>query len=447
MPYPRAPYFKSAFVLAWILVLAGPNLALASPKSAAASNDSLPLPPYPPPPTVRGTLTLDQAVQLALHYNPDLAAAAWHARGAAQHVRDQSRPLNPTLEGTEENFGGDLGGRIAESTISATQMLELGGERGARKRVATEEMRVAEAELQIREREVVVEAGEAFLKAWLLEQRIENLVRAEKIAEATISDARERTRIGAAPPVEGLRAQTVLAQRTIDRRGAEAELAAARRELALEWGATEAEFDSLALPPADIPPIPPPDSLLIDLERHPERLRAAAATAVEEARVHGARAARVPDLSLHGGVRRLQEVGGTGFVAGVSFELPLWNTGGSFLRSAEAERSAATSREQLVRRRLEQQLKTAYDSLMAAKDAEEMARSRLLPAARQALAELQKGYRAGRFTYLDQLDGQRAALDAELTAAGTIRQTWSARLALEQLLGLTLEEAAARRER
>jgi len=390
-------------------------------------------------------LTLSQALQRALSQNPGLAGAASHVRSAALHTRDESRPPNPTLDVTEENFGGDLGGHLLESTISASQMLELGGDRGARAHVARGLEHVAQAELSGRQREVVWETAEAFLRAWSLERRLERLRRSEEIAEAAISGARERTRIGAAPPVEGLRAEGVLAERAIERRGLEAEVSAARRDLALEWGSSTADFDSLVLPPAEVPPLPPPDSLIADLERHPDRLRAAAETEVEAARVREARAMRIPDLTLQGGVRRLEEISGTGFVAGVSLPIPLWNRGGSLVASAAAERSSAEARQREVERRLEGDLRSAYDSLFAARDREEIVRTRLLPASRDALAQLQKGYRAGRFTYLDQLDGQRAALEAELTAIGAERDLWIARFTLERLIGRSLDEVAGGR--
>ncbi len=401
--------------------------------------DSLLRPPGQPP-RLQGPLTLDQALRLALRFNPGLVESAWHARGAGERVRDQSRPPNPTVDVTEENFGGSLGGDLSETTVSASQTLELGGARGARARVAKGLERLALAELDSRQREVIFATGEAFLEAWWLEKRLENLVRSEQIAATAISAANERTRIGAAPPVEGLRAQGVLAEREVERRGAEVEWGEARRRLALEWGAAEADFDSLLLPPPTVPSLPPPEDLLADLEQHPDRLQAAAETAVEAARIREARAARVPDVSLQLGVRHLEETDEDGLVAGLSLPIPLWNTHGALVRAAQAEHHAATLHEQAVRLRLELELRNAHGRLLAARDRYEAARTRAQPAASAALAQLQRGYRAGRFTYLDQLEGQRAAVEAELLGFQTAREVWGARFSLERLLGRTLEE-------
>ena len=345
---------------------------------------------------------------------------------------------HPTLEVTVENFGLDVGDERRESTLSASQQV-IG--HAASGRVARAEAEAATAEWTAQQREIAAETAEAFLNAWWLERRLEYLARAEHVAEATVAGARERTRIGAAPPVDGRRAEAVLAERMIDRRAVRAELDAARRALALEWGGTRAEFDSLVLPPPSVPELPPPDALMAYLRQNPERLQAAAETAVEIARVREARSL-TPELTLSFGARRLEEVRGYGWVAGASAPLPIFSRRASNIRAAEAERYAATARERAVERRLVRELASAYDSLIAARDKEEIVRTRLLPAAREALGELQHGYRAGRFTYLDQLEGQRAALDAEATEVQLLRDIWSARFTLERLLGQTLEAVA-----
>lgn len=395
-----------------------------------------------PAPAPAGTLTLDQALLLALRFHPALQESTWLARAASERVREAGRVPNPTLDVTLENFGGGLGTNRRETTISATQLLEWGGRRGARVGVARGEALLANTELGARRREILAATGEAFLDAWWLQERLGRLRRFEHIAATTISAANERTRAGAAPAVEGLRAEGVLAQRTVERLALEAELAEARRRLALQWSAAEVSFDSLALPDPEIPALPPAAALLADLDRHPERLSAAAEVALQNARVREARAARIPDLALTGGLRRLEEVNATGFVTGVSLELPLWNRHGAALRAAEAERSAAQAHERGVRLRLEQELAGAWGRLQAAKQRFAEVRTRMEPAAHDALAQLQRGYLSGRFTYLDQLEGQRAAVEAELLELETEHDAWSARLELERLLGRTLEDVA-----
>jgi cobalt-zinc-cadmium efflux system outer membrane protein len=160
---------------------------------------------------------------------------------------------------------------------------------------------------------------------------------------------------------------------------------------------------------------------------------------LQSERVRAARAERLPDVTVSGGLRHLAEVNATGFLAGVSLPLPLFNRHGALVQAAQSELDAARAREEGTRLRLQGELADARDRLLAARDRWDAVRLRMQPAAREALEQLRHGYQAGRFTYLDQLEGQRAALDADLLELETIRDTWSARLELERLLGRTLE--------
>jgi cobalt-zinc-cadmium efflux system outer membrane protein len=398
------------------------------------------------PPAVPASLTLEDALRLVLRRNPSLASSAWRARAAKARVKDESRRPNPALDAAEENVGGGLGTHIGETTISLSQSLDLGGDRRARTAVAGGLERLAANEFDSNEREVIALTTEVFLDAWWLERRLSRLKAAEEIGAAAVAAAGERIRVGAAPPLERIRAEGSLAERGAERRQTEAELADARRRLALQWGAAEAAFDSLVLAPPEVPALPPAEVLIARLDAHPERRLAAAEVAVEEARLGEARAARVPDLDAHAGVRRLAEFGENGFIAGVSMPIPLWNPRRGAVEAADAERRAASSHERAVAGRLEQELRGAYDRLIAARDAYQAAHDRVAPLARAALGELEAGYRSGRFSYLDHLEGQRAALDADLLVLKTAHDTWSARFELERLLGQSLDTIAAPKE-
>jgi hypothetical protein len=169
--YPRAPHRRAiqlaSMFVAWV--------ATATPVHSEPSPE-IPTPPVTPAeaPTPRGTLDLDTAIKLALEHNPSLAAAAWHARSAALNTRSESKVPNLSLDLTEENFGWDLGSSHRETTISASQTLELGGDRGSRRKIALGQEQVAAAEWTSRQRDVIAETSSAFLDAWWLERRIRN---------------------------------------------------------------------------------------------------------------------------------------------------------------------------------------------------------------------------------------------------------------------------------
>jgi outer membrane protein, heavy metal efflux system len=374
-----------------------------------------------------GPLGLDQALRLALERNAGLIARAAALRSELEQARNEAALSNPTVEFTDENFGGGVS-QLEERTLSVSQPLPLLSRIGKRKGVVNALERLARVDQDAARRELALATSDAFLEAWWLQERLVLLRRSEQVSRSAIGAAEERTRMGAAPVVEALRARAATAERQIERRRAEADLDIARADLAVLWGDTLATFDSLFLQtPAEPPRL---DTLIVSIDQRPELRRARAETQVAEARWHAARAERFPELSLMGGVRHLEEVGETGFLAGVSATLPIF-TGGGAVRAAEAEYRATQTREALLRRGLTQRITVYYRRLIAAQENYETAGKDGEPAAREALQNLSEGYRAGRFTYLDYIEGQRAALDAQLSTLDALKEYWGARVSLE----------------
>ena len=420
---------------AWVFACA----ALARPSVAATPGDAHVLaqtvaPPDSAAPAIHGPLTLERALRLALEHHPNLTERTWATRAEVARARDEARAPNPTLEASYENFGGSMPPVLGEKTLSLAQPLDFLGRRRGLRDVAKALDREGTATIEATRREILRQTAVAFLDSWQLEQRVDLLQRAEANSQAAIDAARERTRIGAAPITEALRAESEWAQRGIERRRSQADLASARRLLALQWGAHEATFDSLIL---DLPSALPDSGRWGGaLANQPEMREARAQSAVAAARVRAAKAGRIPELTALAGVRHLAEGSVTGWIASLSAPIPLWNRQESAIAAAEAEQKAAQAHETLVQLELEQRLGEVQDRAEAARTAYDLARNRAEPAAREALTQLESGYRRGRFTYLDILEGRRTLLDIQLAELEAQRDYWAARLELQSWIGL-----------
>jgi cobalt-zinc-cadmium efflux system outer membrane protein len=393
-----------------------------------------------PVPQPTGALTLDQTLALAAGHHPRLRGAAWRLHAATARRAGAGRMRNPTASFDVENFGGDAGNDFYEATAALGQTIELGGDRRARAGVAEAVERVAWTEVSAEERAVLAEVAERYLRTWELQQRVHQLTEAERLAERSIAAAAERFRAGAGPAVEQTRAEALQAQRRSERIRAVGELAASRQRLAALWGATEVHFDSLALVVPGRVELPPPADLYALLDAHPRQQSAAAGIGFEEARVREARAARVPDLDLSGGVRRLGAGEATTFVVGASIPLPLWNPQRGGVDAAEAERQSASARAQDVALELRGSLRAALEHYQSAQESYELVAGTLVPKSEEVVRQLTAGYRSGRSSSLEYLEGQRSLLDAELQRIDAAADSWRARLALERLLGRSVEE-------
>jgi len=393
----------------------------------------------PPPAGEPGSeLFLEQALALALLHNPSLAAASWELRAGEALVLQAARPPNPELDVEVENFGGrDLarGFDASETTVQLSQRLELAGKRGKRKRVAASERDLAGWDYEIQRVRVLSETTQAFVDVLAAQERLALHEEFVALAEQVLGVVSERVRFGKVAPVEETRARVYLASCRVDRERARHELVTARSVLGAAWGADTPVFREARGDLTRLPPVPPPALLSGPLPDNPEIARRAVEMEARQASLDLEEAMRIPDLTLSGGVRWLQEIRETAFVMGLTVPLPVFdrNQGGTLaarhrLARAAAERTALVVgvRESLTR--AVQRFATALQEAVALRD-------HLLPGAQEAFAFSDEGYRHGKFDYLDVLDAQRTFFEARARHIDALAEVHKALADVERLLG------------
>jgi cobalt-zinc-cadmium efflux system outer membrane protein len=416
---------------------AGCRCAIMLAACAALQANAIAAPTLPDnAPVTTGPLTLERALDLASRYGLTVHAAGARAQAARARVEDAGRRPNPTLNATEENFGGQLGTTRREGTLAMSQVLELGGDRRAREGIAEAESKLASAEVGTVGREGLAQTAERFISAWSLQARLARLREGEALTEQAIRAATDRFRAGGSPRLEILRAQSRARTQAVERQRTESELTVARRELALSWGAMTATFDSLVAPE----PVMPRDTVgwQLRVPEHPALARAAAAEGLASARIQAASAARKPDLTVSGGVRRLEEVPGTGFVLGVEVPLPLWNRGNGSITAAHRELEAAAAERQATEQGLQVAFAAASERFMTAAAIFDTLRLHARPEHEAIVDELLRGYRSGRSSYLDLVAEQSNLLETELALIDAQADLWRAQLRLESMAGIGL---------
>jgi cobalt-zinc-cadmium efflux system outer membrane protein len=236
--------------------------------------------------------------------------------------------------------------------------------------------------------------------------------------------------------LEILRAQSRATAQAVERQRTASELVVARQELALSWGAVTATFDSLVAPEQVAPSAI--TGTQSRLPSHPDLTRAAATEALASARLHAATAARIPDLTLTGGLRRLEELPGTGFLIGMELPLPLWNRGDGGVAAARRELEASAAERRAIEQRLQVSYAAATERLRAAFAVYDTLRLHVRPTREQIVDELLRGYRSGRSSYLDLIAEQANLLETELDLVDAQADLWRAQMRLELLAGTGL---------
>ncbi len=306
------------------------------------------------PPTP-GSLTLRQAVTLALEKNPGLAAFSWDIRAAeARKLQAGLRP-NPELSleiegirwrpgpgqtvksstigfgaedaeatlgfppntftvptkeqslsfevGREFEEGAGSGFSQAEFTLSLSQLVELGAKRAKRVRLAEKDIDVVRWDYEVARADVLTDVARAFAATLADQRRVGLTEELARFAEDVQQTTQAKVDAGQISPLEVRKANVEVTTAHADQRRAHGQLEASRSRLASLWGDTEPEFGRVAGQFDTVVPLPSIAALRERMADNPDVARWTAELDRREA-AHGLeRARRIPGLTLALGLK------------------------------------------------------------------------------------------------------------------------------------------------
>lgn len=370
----------------------------------------------------RAPLSLGDAIARTLANSPELAG--FRLRELAQAARLRQAQLRPAPElslQVEDALGsGSLQGfGSAQTTLALSQVIELGPLRERRAEVATAALEATRIEQQSAELDQLAEVTRRYIHLVGDQQELELSKLAAELAQRTVDEVERRVEAARTPAAELSRAQVTLTRAEIALEHAEHELETSRRRLAAMWGDRQASF---GVATAELLQLPQPlsfEQLAADLQRSPELLRFASESRLRAAETRLAEARARPSPTWSAGVRRLEQLGDTALVAGVS--VPLF----SRARAAPAI-DEARARERLVDTdraaaalRIETRLFELYQELVHAIAEASTLRDSALPRMEAALEQTRYAWERGRYGYLELAEAQteRIAVQRALIAA------------------------------
>ncbi len=384
--------------------------------------------------TLYSDATLNELVATARASNADMRIAAAQVQEAEAVMRQARAALFPEVTGSFTRTRSRVG-TLTAPPPAATAPLERNDARlvastsfeldfWGRFGRADEAARAALLGSQIAREVVGLTLGGLTAQTYFglrsLDAQIVVLDNSLRLRRESLDIARARADAGLASELDVHQAQGALSDALVQRREAARQRALLERQLAQLSGRLDlkiASGDIFALP---VPPTPPaglPSSLL---ERRPD-IRAAEQTMIAaNAQVGVARAARFPAVSLTaflgGQSAAVEDIASSGvWGLGVGVVAPLFDAG---RRAALEDQAAARYRQTLAswQRSVEGAFREVSDALVnlqetSASEADLRAR---VEAARNALELSRIRYESGYSPYLEVLDAQRTANDAEL---------------------------------
>lgn len=345
-------------------------------------------------------LTEEAAIQRALQQEGIAERDDADQRAAFSEFENIGPLANPDLEVGYE------GGSESEWQVRVVQPLDLNGITKARRDAARADALAVGSDIERRRQLLVAEVRASYVRCAagvgqlsIEERYVERLEEAERVST-------ERANAGDAAGYDVRRVRV--------------QLSAARAALLRTTGERDANCAMLSAL-AGVPDAKVPLEAITDLDaakqigERPDLIAQQQRMDAASYRVSAARRARLPQLALGAGVRRVHDGVSTDYgpLISVGISLPIWNGGGAAVRREEATRSSLEAQQTITIRQIE-----------AEKNA---ARSRALSARKAAFAAMQTrddanrlgtiadtAYQSGEIGVVELLDAYEAERDSDL---------------------------------
>ena len=415
-------------------------------------------------------LTMTDAVQLALENNLELKAKRRDLdRAHAELIRAGAWP-NPTLRfehvsswrkeaastypppSSTPILGKPLGlmhipitpGKITQfTTVEIGQEVEIGLQRGLRKRVAHTEIERVRAELEDAERRLAGRARHAFLDVAYLHRSLSLADTVVHIGEKLAEIARIRFDAGEASKLEvklarleGMRARTRRAEIAN-------KLALARIQLHQLLGKVVGDIpEDLETPPPWWPPLELPALVEGALERRPDlkMLNLDARKASHEIRL--ARRERLPDLHVS---FVFEQLSGTNLYGGhLSLPLPILNRNRGAIAAALARRRQFDAESAYTRERIRREVEAAFGRLQASKERLDLFEEGILELAAGNLELTRTRYRLGEIGIFGVIRAQERFVEVQSAYLDSRHEFDAAMVALETAVARRIREKGER---
>jgi cobalt-zinc-cadmium efflux system outer membrane protein len=383
-------------------------------------------------------LTLRTALALALARSPELQSFSWEIRARDARTLQAGRLPNPQLHTEIENVGGSgtrQGFEDTETTVRLSQLIELGGKRGKRQRLAELGTALATWDYEAKRLHVLSETSKAFIQVLSAQERVGLAGDLARLANDAVRAVDAQVAAGGAPAVESTRADVALERTELEKSRAEQELVAARSTLAASWGDTQPTFTRVAGDLTTVTPPPPREELLRRLETNPDLARWETEIEERRATLSLEQAGRFPDVTAGAGGRHFSDNGDNALVLELSVPLPVFNRNDGAIAEAEHRLSKAQADRRTAYVALHAALGTASARLAETYQRATRLRLRMLPQAKTSLDGTLEAYRKGRFRLIDVLDAQRTLFE--------LRGDYLASLESYHLLAAEVEQLTA----
>jgi len=389
-----------------------------------------------------GSITLRQALALALLHNPELKIFSWDVRVSEAKRLQASLLPNPKLQVEVEEVGG-AGPRsdfdAAETTIQLSQLIELGDKRSKRTKLASMEQELAGWDYEAKRLDVFTKVAKAFAEVLAAQEGLELTQELLQVSEELLDTVTKRVNAGKDSPLEQTKAMVSLSNIKIQRQKAIQYLEFARKQLAATWTGKKPKFESAAGRLDSLSEIPSIEELTDLIEQNPDIARWLLEIDKDKAALELEKAKAISDITLKGGLQRFNETDDNTIMFGISIPLPISDKNQAGKLQASYELARAREEQRAAYTRVQMKLARAYQALSSAYTEATELEKNVLQGAEGVFEASRTGYEQGKLDYLNVLDAQRTLFEAKARYIDALASYHAAKADVERLIGRPID--------
>lgn len=398
--------------------------------------------PKPEPRNPSPALTLADLEGMALAHNPTLPEAQADVRASEGRRLQSGLYPNPTIgyEGREINTSPVYRG--GEHGLFVEQPIVTGGKLGLSRKVFATEAEQAQSEAAAQRQRVLNSVRIAYYRALGAQERVELTSELADLARRAATTSAELANVGQADQPDVLEARVEAGRARLDVLAARSAQESVWQELAATVGDPALPMTTLAGKLDDpLPEIDPKQALATMLSQSPEVQTAMQGVTRAEEALKRARAERLPDIQLRGGVDYNREllglmnspVGWEG-EAEVGVQIPLFNRNQGNVRTAEAELTHARQELDRVQLALRSNFAAAFHDYAESAEVVSAYRDQILPDAGKAYQLYLAKYREMAAAYPQVLIAQRTWFELREEYTTALVAEWESAVAIQGFL-------------
>ena len=389
-------------------------------------------------------MTLQSAIQRTLTNSPELHEFTYRQQALEGEIKTASLKPEITAGIELENFlgTGDVSGtKDTEMTLTLSSVIELGNELNSRKAFAKAQSTLVEAQKQVQTLDVLAEVTRRYIDVLAQQALIDAQQETETLARYTYQAVTKRVDAGASPVFEQQRAEAALARARLDVVTAQQTKQAMIKSLAIMWGEKDPTFTGVKGDLFTLQSSPSLTALFNTLLNSPNLEVYTKESRLQASQVRLTQAANQSDLSWTAGIRRINSIDDTAFVAG--FSMPLF---------AASRNLGEYEKQRAVQGQLEQQKQSATQNLYHQLNMALVARNNallnvqtlqdsIIPPLVQALKLVEQAYINGRFSYFEWVSTRQELLNAKQALIQSAKQAHQRGADIESLTAQPLADA------